>query len=236
MSEIGSQIFKLIPKVMADVGAVSKDRKNLQQNYTFRGIDDFINAVHGPLHKHGVFVVPKVLSQSREERTTAKGGVLLYTLLDVAFRFYAPDGSYVEAVTKGEAMDSGDKSCNKAMSAAFKYALIQIFAIPTNDDYADTEVENPQPQAKRNGPAPQGSPVRSQEPDVYSPGDMIVNYGFKEIKGRKFKDVDPFELRKTYQYIIKNNVTSPTANEFVEVYEAFTAELDQRAALKGAIG
>ena len=31
----------------------------------------------------------------------------------------------------GEAMDSGDKATNKAMSAAYKYAAFQTFAIPT---------------------------------------------------------------------------------------------------------
>jgi hypothetical protein len=35
-------------------------------------------------------------------------------------------------------MDSGDKSTNKAMSAAYKYACIQSFCIPTEGDN-DTE-------------------------------------------------------------------------------------------------
>jgi hypothetical protein len=34
----------------------------------------------------------------------------------------------------GEAMDSGDKSSNKAMSAAYKYAAFQAFCIPTEGD------------------------------------------------------------------------------------------------------
>ncbi len=37
-------------------------------------------------------------------------------------------------------MDSGDKSANKAMSAAYKYALMQVFCIPT-DEPKDTENE-----------------------------------------------------------------------------------------------
>ena len=40
--------------------------------------------------------------------------------------------------TFGEAMDSGDKATNKAMSAAYKYAALQAFAIPTEGDN-DTE-------------------------------------------------------------------------------------------------
>jgi hypothetical protein len=44
------------------------------------------------------------------------------------------DGSKHTVCTVGEAFDSGDKSMNKAMSAAYKYAAFQAFAIPTEGD------------------------------------------------------------------------------------------------------
>ena len=134
------EIYKLIPLVMAEIGAIGKDRKNLQQNYQFRGIDDIYNAVNSALAKHSVFCVPKVISNHREERQTKSGGTLIYTVLNVEYTFYAPDGSFVTATMIGEAMDSGDKSCNKAMSAAQKYAFLQIFCIPTEEP-KDTENE-----------------------------------------------------------------------------------------------
>jgi hypothetical protein len=46
----------------------------------------------------------------------------------------AEDGSKHTICTVGEAFDSGDKSMNKAMSAAYKYAAFQAFAIPTEGD------------------------------------------------------------------------------------------------------
>jgi hypothetical protein len=49
------------------------------------------------------------------------------------YLFVTTDGSSLEAVVYGEAMDSGDKATNKAMSAAHKYALLQTFLIPTED-------------------------------------------------------------------------------------------------------
>lgn len=149
MSDVkAGQIYELIPKIMADVGAIGKDRQNQQQGYRFRGIDDVYNAMQGPLARHGVFYVPKVLKRDREERQGRSGGVLIYTTLEVQFTFYAPDGSSIEAVTVGEAMDSGDKSSNKAMSAALKYALLELFCIPTEEDN-DTENNSPQPAPKR---------------------------------------------------------------------------------------
>lgn len=134
----GKEIYGLMPRVMADIGAVEKTRKNPQQGYMFRGIDDFYGAVHSALSRHGVFPIPIVQSSERQERTTQKGGLMFHVVLRVATRFYAPDGSYVEAITIGEAMDTSDKASNKAMSAAMKYALIETFCIPT-DDNSDTE-------------------------------------------------------------------------------------------------
>jgi len=57
------------------------------------------------------------------------------------YRFIAEDGSHVETDAEGEGMDSGDKSSNKAMAVAHKYALLQAFCIPTKDlDDPDAEV------------------------------------------------------------------------------------------------
>ena len=132
-------IFERISAVMNEVGAIGKTRKNTQgSGYYFRGIDDVYNALQTPLTKHKVFFAPTVLDKTREERTSKSGGSLLYTILTVKYTFFTEDGSSFDVTTVGEAMDSGDKSSNKAMSAALKYALFQVFCIPTDEDN-DTE-------------------------------------------------------------------------------------------------
>ena len=141
------KIYEAISAVMADVGAVGKDKVNQLQKYNFRGIDDVMNALNPAMVKHKVFVAPEVLEEKREERTTGKGGLLIYSILKVKFTFYTVDGSSVEATVIGEAMDSGDKSMNKAMSAAFKYACFQTFCIPT-EEMKGSEVDSPEPAPK----------------------------------------------------------------------------------------
>ena len=126
---------------MGLVGAISKDRKNAAQGYQFRGIDDMYNALNKHLSEEKVFFTSKILSTSREERETKSGGVLTYSIITMKFTAYAEDGSNVSSTTVGEAMDSGDKSMNKAMSTAYKYALMQIFCIPTEDE-KDTETQS----------------------------------------------------------------------------------------------
>ena len=135
MSE--SLIYKKICEVAKEVGAIGKDAQNIQQNFRYRGVDMVMNALHPAFVKHSVFVTPKILDLKRENRQTQKGGNLTYTIATIEYTFYAEDGSSVIAVVVGEAMDSADKSTNKAMSVAFKYACFQVFCIPTE------EVEDP---------------------------------------------------------------------------------------------
>jgi hypothetical protein len=114
---------------------ISKDRKNEQQGYKFRGIDDVYNALAPFLAEANLCVLPSVLSRDVVERTNKNGGALFYVTVQVRFDFVsADDGTKHEVVTFGEAMDSGDKATNKAMSAAYKYACMQAFCIPTEGD------------------------------------------------------------------------------------------------------
>ena len=141
-------IYESIIGVMSELGAIGKDRRNQQQGFAYRGIDDVMNNIQPLLCKHKIFIVPEVLEQTREERTNSKGTTLLYSILKVRFNFIADDGSSVSAVTIGEGMDSGDKASNKAMSVAFKYACFQVFCIPT-EEMVDPDAESYQvaPQA-----------------------------------------------------------------------------------------
>ncbi len=147
MGTTEGKIYKAIPCIMGEINAVGKNKKNTQQGFMYRGIDDVMNAINPALVKHNVFIVPEVMEQSREERKTAKGINLLYSVCRMKFRFCADDGSYIEAVTVGEGMDSGDKATNKAMAVAFKYACFQVFCIPT-EEMKDPDAETPEPSSR----------------------------------------------------------------------------------------
>jgi hypothetical protein len=129
-------IYGDLAKVMQELSAIGKDRKNEKQGFMFRGIDQVYNALHPLMAKYGIFTVPKVLEVvSRENRPTRSGGISTYTLLRVQYAFVSgKDGSHITVgPVIGEAMDSGDKGCNKCLAIAHKYALFQLFMIPTED-------------------------------------------------------------------------------------------------------
>jgi hypothetical protein len=130
-------VYQCIAAVAADIAkeGIAKGKRNTQQGYQFRGIDDVYNALAPILSRHGLVIIPRCIARSVAERQTQKGGVLFYVTVEAEFDFVsAADGSKVTARTFGEAMDSADKATNKAMSAAYKYAAFQTFCIPTEGD------------------------------------------------------------------------------------------------------
>jgi len=138
-----------VAKEMATVG-ISKDRVNQQQQFAFRGIDQVYNALAPMLAKHGLVILPRITERTVTERTTQRGGVLFYVVVRAEFDFVSTeDGSLHTVITYGEAMDSGDKATNKAMSIAYKYAAFQTFCIPTEQTAvdADNEVHEVSPQS-----------------------------------------------------------------------------------------
>lgn len=138
-----AMIYSKLCNVMADCPAIAKSQKNIQQNFMYRGIDVVMNVLQPLFIKHRIFSVPEVLDTLREERQTKSGGNLIYTVLKVKYTFYAEDGSSVSAIVQGEGMDSADKSSNKAMSVAYKYACFQVLNIPT-EEMKDPESETPE--------------------------------------------------------------------------------------------
>jgi hypothetical protein len=159
-------VYAAIAKVMAVMASegIGKSRKNQQQGYNFRGIDDVYNSLARPMVDAGLVVLPRVLSRECKDAQTKSGGNLFYVVVECEFDFIAvSDGSKHTVKTYGEAMDSADKATNKAMSAAMKYAYMQAFCIPTEgDNDADSHAHDVLPVNKQ-PPLPK-QPTKPVEP------------------------------------------------------------------------
>lgn len=127
-------IYQAMAAIAAEIGAIGKDKRCTQgASFAYRGIDDVYNALNPIMAKHGVFVLPIAGERTTDQRQTKTGGIMEIVVMRMTYKFCHADGSYVEAVTVGQAMDSGDKATNKAMAIAHKYAILQAFCIPTED-------------------------------------------------------------------------------------------------------
>ena len=159
VTHTAGQIYGLVGRAIGMIGAIGKDKKNLQQGFMYRGIDQVYNALNPVMEELGIFFVPEVLDMRRDERVNKNGTVLTYTILTMKYTAYAPDGSNVSMTVMGEGMDTGDKGCNKAMSVAMKYAMFQLFCIPTEemkdpdaDVYKDVLPKQPAQKPVQKGP------------------------------------------------------------------------------------
>lgn len=130
-----------ITGILAREGIAKTRRANFGN---FRGIDDVYNALAPLLAEHRLSIMPRMVSREVVERKSSKGNALFYTTVEAEFDFISADNGSTHLVrTFGEAMDTGDKATNKAMSAAYKYAAFMTFCIPTEGD-ADSEAHNHQ--------------------------------------------------------------------------------------------
>lgn len=129
-------VEKLV-EVKKDIGGVGKNDRNAAQGFNFRGIDAVINAVAGPFMKHGIMSYPSHVISVKRGIGTTNGGKTMNTV-DVIVQYAFTDGEdtlYFEA--PGEAFDSGDKATPKAMSVAYRTALLQALNLPTDDPDPD---------------------------------------------------------------------------------------------------
>jgi len=228
-------IYESIQKVMEDIGAVGKDSVNKQQGFKFRGIDAVMNALQPALVKNHVFIVPEILDQTREERVTKGGAHMIYSICKIKYTFYAEDGSFIEAVTIGEGMDSGDKATNKAMAIAFKYACFQVFCIPT-EEMKDPDEESPEIISEKKSPEKtkqekpmQNKSMQSTTPDTLPDPDEVASSVIDQAKINTINS----EIKRTgidISVVLKSvhakSIDTMTVDQFLKVMRKFKVTQD----------
>lgn len=180
----GGSVYSKIAAVQASLArtGIAKSRKNQQQGYQFRGIDEVYSALAPLLAEQGLCILPRILSREVTERTTAKGNPLFYVAVEAEFDFVsADDGSAHTVRTFGEAMDSADKATNKAMSAAYKYAALMAFAIPTEGDN-DADAVTHEVAVQGMPDAEWAKLVQLIEATSADTGAMVKHYGVKSLR------------------------------------------------------
>lgn len=228
-------IYEAIANVMKDIDAVPKDRKNAQQGYAYRGIDEMYNSLNPIFSRHKVFCTSEIVNSIREERITKAGGLMIYAILDVKFTFYTVDGSSVSSVMRGEANDTSDKASNKAMSVAYKYALMQLLMIPTKED-KDIEAHTNEA-TKKQAVAPVKAPAKietllatSQQKDVITR--LLESPCFTDERRQKaFEKINQIDSKVAEKMIVA--LAKDVINHYI-VDDAIVTE-DERTRIKGSI-
>ena len=149
------EVYGAIAKVAAAMAqsGVPKAHHNGDSDYWYRSIDDVMERLAPLLPANGLCVLPRVLER-RSDALNALGGVVLtHVTLKVAFDLVSVlDGSRHTVKAFGEALDDSDKATAKAMTSAFKGAMLQSFCIPVAGQ-EDGDSASPRASAKHD-PAP----------------------------------------------------------------------------------
>lgn len=152
---MGELVYKQLMGVMGELEAIGKNQTNKFSNYQFRGIDDTMNALNPLLRKYKLMIIPQLKDRTIDYLTSKDGKVQTHAVMTVEYSFVAEDGSQsVPCIMTGEALDTGDKACNKAMAVSMKYFLFQTFCIPT-EEMRKIDPDNESPEIG----TPKGEPV-----------------------------------------------------------------------------
>jgi hypothetical protein len=114
-------------------------------SFKYRGVDRVVFALSAAMRKQGLVMVPAAHTAPEFVPVqTSNGKQSNMVRLLVTYRIYGPEcgaaADFIEVTVPGEAMDSGDKAVSKAMSVAWRTALLQTFFLPTGDPDPDSEV------------------------------------------------------------------------------------------------
>lgn len=133
-------IHQALAAVMREVDAVGKGGFNKEQQYNYRGVDHVINAIGPAMRKHGVVgPLPELLELQLRDVRTSRDKPAREVTLKARYTFVGPAGDTLAVVVPGESMDVGDKGSAKAMSVAYRIALLQTFCIPTDEPDPDSD-------------------------------------------------------------------------------------------------
>lgn len=120
-----------VMKAIAELG-IGKGRRNQEQKFNFRGIDDALIAFAPLLVENGIVILPSYANKAIDPRPTKSGGTTYNVSLEGTFTFiHSGDGSSVSVGPfYGEANDGQDKAISKATSIAMRNMFFLTFVAP----------------------------------------------------------------------------------------------------------
>lgn len=138
-------VYRAITSITAAMATkgIPKTHMNLQDQYQYRSIDDVLGRLAPLLAKHRLCVLPRILKRHGADRLDDNKSVLTSVHVLIAYDLVSSrDGSLHTIKASGEALDSSDKATAKAMSAAYKSAMLQTFCVPVSGG-EDADAKSP---------------------------------------------------------------------------------------------
>jgi len=130
VSEPIKNLAEAVIAVMGEVGSLPKDGVNSFQQYNYTTEAMVANTLRPLMVKNGLALVPHNVSVTDSQPT----GKFNKSIISATYLLLHKSGESLAVTVPGEGMDSLDKSTTKALTAAFKYALLQMFCVGRGED------------------------------------------------------------------------------------------------------
>lgn len=201
------------------VGAIGKDKRNKDQNFDYRSIDAIMSGIHDALADNDIVITNSQYTKNQEERATRSWIKMYYKENVHTFTFWHKDWSCLKTTIVGSAMDMWDKTDNKCLSIALKYALTTLFLIPLQTDDPDGESHDTANSKKKSEQITedQKTKIGARRSDFRK---MLVDSGEVDENGAlKFTTEGEAEWLKTLlnHYFKKNDLNWLTKSEWTTV-------------------
>ena len=122
---------------------IARSHTNLRDGYDYRSIDDVLGRLAPLLAKHRLCILPRIIAHHAGERVGEGNTLLSHVTLRAKFSLISVDDGTRHVVEAfGEALDASDKATAKAMSTAYKSAVLQTFCVPVSGQQ-DVDASSP---------------------------------------------------------------------------------------------
>tara|TARA_R110000824_G_scaffold20481_4_gene77054 strand:- start:3035 stop:3706 length:672 start_codon:yes stop_codon:yes gene_type:complete len=128
-------IYQRIHAIMSELKYIRKGDKQVNGQYSFAGHDEVTARCHEMLVKYRVVINPTVTSFEQETNRTA-------VFLQLTFINIDNPSDTMTTQSFGYGVDNQDKGPGKAISYAYKYGLLKVFALETGDDAEKFDIDH----------------------------------------------------------------------------------------------
>lgn len=148
--DLDAPLLQRVAAAMLQTSAVTKNKRNSDQGYSYASVESMLEEVRGPLHERGVLLLPQITSSEEQTIRSKSGTEGSRVVLEVTFRFLDGKTADTYEITgwKGEGQDYGDKAYGKAYTNAIKTFVRAAWLLPAGDD---PEGSDPGERAAKNG-------------------------------------------------------------------------------------
>ena len=207
--EMKLNIYQRMAKITEEVGFVKKGLTiQITKDKSYKAVSEGdVLAAAKPLEdKYGVYSYPfaRVIKESGTV-TSQYGTVSQFLRIETIYRFVNIDNpsEFVDEVSLGDGIDTGDKAPGKAMTYSDKYSLMKGYKIETGDDpdaFASEEYEDKGKTDKKEAKKAEVKTPKLIQPDQITilrnqyVGDIFVKF-LEKNKIQKIEEMD-YEVAK----------------------------------------